>query len=124
MRKLICDKELMVKGFNVHGSFGNTQIQTVMTNNDVVYNEIYSSSGVTWDPLNPYQIKVSEDGVYKLFDFDASGLVDLNSQQWILEPQHYWSYNEALKNGCITPKEIDDWGFNYNIIQDGFKLVE
>lgn len=66
----------------------------------------------------------SVDGVYKLFDFDASGLVDLNSQQWILEPQHYWSYNEALKNGCITPKEIDDWGFNYNIIQDGFKLVE
>jgi hypothetical protein len=67
MRKLICDKELMVKGFNVHGSFGNTQIQNVMTNNDVVYNEIYSSTGVTWDPLNPSQIKVSEDGVYKLF---------------------------------------------------------
>jgi hypothetical protein len=67
MRKLICDKELMVKGFNVHGSFGNTQIQTVLTNEDVVYNEIYSSTGVTWDPLNPSQIKVSEDGVYKLF---------------------------------------------------------
>jgi len=66
----------------------------------------------------------SVDGTYKLFDFDASGLVDLNSQQWILEPQHYWSYNEALKNGCITPRAIDDWGFNYNIIQDGFKLVE
>jgi hypothetical protein len=66
----------------------------------------------------------SVDGVYKLFDFDASGLVDLNSQQWILEPQHYWNYNEALKNGCITPQTIDDWGFNYNIIEDGFKLVE
>jgi len=66
----------------------------------------------------------SVDGVYKLFDFDASGLVDLNNQQWILEPQHYWNYNEALKNGCITPKTIDDWGFNYNIIEDGFKLVE
>ena len=66
----------------------------------------------------------SVDGTYKLFDFDASGLIDLNSQQWILEPQHYWNYNEALKNGCVTPQEIDDWGFNYNIIQDGFKLVE
>jgi hypothetical protein len=66
----------------------------------------------------------SVDGTYKLFDFDASGLVDLNSQQWILEPQHYWNYNEALKNGCVTPQAIDDWGFNYNIIQDGFKLVE
>ena len=66
----------------------------------------------------------SEDGTYKLFDFDASGLVDLASQDWILKPQHYWNYNEALKNGCITPKEIDDWAFNYNIIEDGFKLVE
>ena len=66
----------------------------------------------------------SEDGTYKLFDFDASGLIDLLSKEWILEPQHYWNYNEAFKNGCITPKEIDDWGFNYNIIEDGFKLVE
>jgi hypothetical protein len=32
--------------------------------------------------------------------------------------------NEALKNGCITPQTIDDWAFNYNIIEDGFKLVE
>ena len=66
----------------------------------------------------------SEDGTYKLFDFDASGLIDLLSKECILEPQHYWNYNEAIKNGCITPKEIDDWGFNYNIIEDGFKLVE
>lgn len=66
----------------------------------------------------------SEDGIYKLFDFDASGLIDLLSKEWILEPQHYWNYNEAFKNGCITPKEIDDWAFNYNIIEDGFKLVE
>jgi len=66
----------------------------------------------------------SVDGIYKLFDFDASGLVDLNSQQWILEPQHYWNYNEAFNNGCITPRAIDDWAFNYNIIEDGFKLVD
>jgi hypothetical protein len=66
----------------------------------------------------------SVDGIYKLFDFDASGLVDLNNQQWILEPQHYWNYNEAFNNGCITPRAIDDWAFNYNIIEDGFKLVD
>jgi hypothetical protein len=29
-----------------------------------------------------------------------------------------------IKNGAKTPKEIDDWSFNYNIIEDGFKLVE
>ena len=65
----------------------------------------------------------SLDGNYKLFDFDASGLIDLNSQEWILKPQHYWSYNEALKNGAKTPKEIDDWSFNYNMIEEALKIA-
>jgi hypothetical protein len=65
------------------------------------------------------------DGSYKLFDFDASGLIDLQTQQWKLKANPiYWSYNEAIKNGCKTPKEIDDWSFNYNIIKDGEKLLE
>ena len=66
----------------------------------------------------------SLDGNYKLFDFDASGLIDLNSQEWILKPHHYWSYNEALKNGAKTPKEIDDWSFNYNMIEEALKIFQ
>ena len=66
----------------------------------------------------------SLDGNYKLFDFDASGLIDLNSQEWILKPQHYWSYNEAVKNGAKTPKEIDDWSFNYNMIEEALKIFQ
>lgn len=66
----------------------------------------------------------SLDGNYKLFDFDASGLIDLNSQEWILKPHHYWSYKEAVKNGCITPKEIDDWSFNYNMIEEALKIFQ
>ena len=63
-------------------------------------------------------------GKYKLFDFDASGLIDLKTQQWKLKANPiYWSYNEAIKNGAKTPKEIDDWSFNYNIIEEGEKLV-
>ena len=65
----------------------------------------------------------SVDGTYKLFDFDASGLIDLTTQEWILKPQHYWSYNEAVKNGAITPKEIDDWSFNYNMITEVNKTL-
>ena len=65
----------------------------------------------------------SVDGTYKLFDFDASGLIDLTSKEWILKPQHYWSYNEAIKNGIITPKEIDDWSFNYNMIEEVNKTL-
>ena len=66
----------------------------------------------------------SLDGNYKLFDFDASGLIDLQSNEWILKPQHYWSYNEALKNGAKTPKEIDDWSFNYNMIEEALKIFK
>ena len=66
----------------------------------------------------------SVDGKYKLFDFDASGLIDLTTQQWKLKANPiYWSYNEAIKNGAQTPKEIDDWSFSYNIIDEGEKLV-
>jgi hypothetical protein len=64
-------------------------------------------------------------GSYKLFDFDASGLIDLLSMEWKLKPNTiYWSYREAIKCGCKTPKEIDDWSFNYNIIEEGEKLLQ
>ena len=66
----------------------------------------------------------SLDGNYKLFDFDASGLIDLQSNEWILKPHHYWSYNEAVKNGAKTPKEIDDWSFNYNMIEEALKIFQ
>jgi hypothetical protein len=66
----------------------------------------------------------SVDGKYKLFDFDASGLSDLKTQEWKLKANHiYWSYKEAIKNGAQTPKEIDDWSFNYNIIEEGEKML-
>jgi serine/threonine protein kinase len=59
----------------------------------------------------------SKDGKYKLFDFDASGIVNLKTNKWTLEPAEFWSYKEATKNGKKTPQEIDDWSFDYNIIQ-------
>jgi hypothetical protein len=65
------------------------------------------------------------DGKYKLFDFDASGLIDLKTQQWKLKANPItWSYRHAIQNGAQTPKEIDDWSFNYNIIEEGKKLVK
>jgi serine/threonine protein kinase len=66
----------------------------------------------------------SVDGKYKLFDFDASGLIDLKTQQWKLQANPItWSYRHAIKNGAQTPKEMDDWSFNYNIVEEGKKLV-
>lgn len=61
-------------------------------------------------------IGVSKDGKYKLFDFDSSGIVDLKTNKWILEPADFWSYREAKKNARVTPQQIDDWSFDYNIL--------
>lgn len=68
-KKLVMDTELMVKGFNVTGSFYNTIEQTVNTESDVVFGAFQNVNGLQWNPTgaNPEQIKVLEDGVYKLF---------------------------------------------------------
>jgi serine/threonine protein kinase len=64
------------------------------------------------------------DGKYKLFDFDASGVIDLTTKKWKLKPIKFWSYKQAIKNGSKTPKEIDDWSFHYNIIEEGNKMLQ
>jgi len=67
--KLLCDKELMMKGFNIHGTFWTSTAQTVLTEADVVYDNYSNVSGLLWNPTgtNPEQVKILEDGVYKLF---------------------------------------------------------
>jgi len=56
------------------------------------------------------------DGTYKLFDFDASGLIDINTNRWIVKPPEYWSYNKSIENGCKTPQQIDNFSFDYNLL--------
>ena len=68
--------------------------------------------------------KSSIDNKYKLFDFDASGIIDLVTKKWKLKPiERYWSYKTAIQNGAKTPKEIDDWSFHHNIIEEGNKII-
>jgi hypothetical protein len=65
--KMLCDKELMLRGFNVYGSFYSTATQDVLTESSVVFDSQTNVNGLLWDPLNPTQIKILEDGIYKLF---------------------------------------------------------
>ena len=95
------------------------EIQQVM----VKVKDFLQSLGIMYVDWKYDNLGKSVDGTYKLFDFDASGLIDLASKKWILKPQHYWSYNEAIKNGALTPKEIDDWSFNYNMIKEVNKTL-
>ena len=56
------------------------------------------------------------DGEYKLFDFDSSGIINLNNNEWIVKPVPFWSYRHAIENGFTEPKQIDDWSFEHNIL--------
>lgn len=67
--KMLMDKDLMMKGFNIRGTFSTKFTQAVATEGDVVFDSYNNVNGLTWNPSgsNPEQIKIMEDGVYKVF---------------------------------------------------------
>jgi serine/threonine protein kinase len=52
-----------------------------------------------------------KDGIYKLFDFDVSGIFDKDKNNWLVKPVEFFNYNKAIKNGYTTPKDIDNFLF-------------
>ena len=54
---------------------------------------------------------MSKNGTLKLFDFDASGLINIETNEWIIDPPHWWSYRQAIQNGMNTPIDIDNYAF-------------
>lgn len=65
--KLECDNELMMKGFNVTGTFFTKVTQTVALEGDIVFDTFSNVNGLTWNGTAPTQVTIKEDGVYKLF---------------------------------------------------------
>jgi serine/threonine protein kinase len=71
------------------------------------------SIGIMYIDWKPDNIGIGKDGEYKLYDFDASGVVDLiNPNVWNVEPLEYYSYRKAIENGITHPKEIDNYSFD------------
>ena len=60
-------------------------------------------------------IGISKDGEIKLFDFDVSGLVDVTTGEFILNPPKHWAYNNAINNGWRNPIDIDNFAFENGI---------
>lgn len=52
------------------------------------------------------------EGGYKLFDFDASGIFNPETNEWLIEPIYLATYDHRL-----TPTELDDSLFEENIVQ-------
>lgn len=67
LEKMLIDKDLMLKGFNVHGTFFSQSAQTISTESNVMWDKYLNVAGLNWTSLNPDQIQILEDGIYKVF---------------------------------------------------------
>ena len=80
------------------------EVKTYLQNLGIIY--------IDWKLDN---IGISEDNQFKLFDFDASGLIDIETNEWIIRAPLYWSHKEAIKNGMETPFDIDNCAFDIRL---------
>jgi len=65
--KLECDPELMVKGFNITGTFSSKLAQSIPLEGDVAFDTQGNVHGLTWNSMNPSQVVIKEEGMYKVF---------------------------------------------------------
>ena len=78
MEKMLCDNELMLKGFSTHGTFYTTVLQSVNTESDFVYDSSSNVMNLSWSQTDPSKIKIKEDGVYKAFFItDTAGSIQI-----------------------------------------------
>ena len=57
-------------------------------------------------------IGLSQSNILKLFDFDASGLINPLTGKWECKPPEWYAYRDAVTNGMKTPIEIDNFSFD------------
>ena len=67
LEKMLVDKELMLNGFDIHGTFWSTNGQDVLTENNVLFDNCSNVNGLTWNDTNGDKVIIVEDGVYKIF---------------------------------------------------------
>lgn len=54
---------------------------------------------------------LDNDGKLKLFDFDASGKINLITKEWEIKPPLYYNYTNALSFGIKLPLDIDNFSY-------------
>jgi serine/threonine protein kinase len=81
------------------------------------------SLGIMYVDWKPDNAGLSVDGQYKLFDFDASGIVGKSKKWNISPPVYYWSYSQAVANGKTDPVEIDDFAFDIGLVRKDYTPI-
>jgi hypothetical protein len=103
------DMEILDTEFNISNEAQALKLITDMKNarnhllsNGIVYID-WKLDNIGWS---------EEEQVFKLFDFDVSGIYDIKTSRWINEPNKYFAYNLAVKNNITDPVGIDSFNFN------------
>lgn len=69
---MLYDKELMVKGFNIHGTFASKSTQLIAVEAPVLYDICQNVNNIDLNVLTG-DVKIKEDGVYKVFFLVTTG---------------------------------------------------
>lgn len=72
------------------------------------------SIGIIYIDWKLDQFGIDKKGNIKLFDFNSSGIIDIKTNKWIIEPyKDCWSYKKSLSIGLNNPYDIDNYSFKF-----------
>ena len=75
--------------------------------------------GIVYIDWKPDQFGVDSNNIIKIFDFNASGIIDTKTKKWINWASPMWSFNKAFDEQKLRdPIEIDDYIFNNIFIKE------
>jgi len=111
----VSPNELIMESVNIYYDYDIIKIQDQMKK----VKDHLQSLGIIYFDWKEDNIGLSINGNYKLFDFDACGLIKNN--KWIITPKKtYWSYRMAEKNNIIDPFEMDNYAFDIGLMNKPF----
>jgi serine/threonine protein kinase len=116
----------IVKIYRVYDDYIDMELLPYLNNNtkfnkDIIIKSMNSvrkhlhNLGISYIDWKYDNIGLDDYGNYKLFDFNVSGVY--NNDNWIMEPQHYYNYNNSIKYEYRRPVDIDNYSFFINIIK-------
>lgn len=73
--------------------------------------DFLQSLGIIYMDWKPDNIGKDIHGNYKLFDFDGSGVIDVDTRKWTIKPVEFYAFREA-KIHSHNPIQMDDWAFH------------